>query len=584
MRNQTLNKGEAMNFFSKNKPFIYIVILFIICFFLYCINNAGYPFMDDIETKFVSIAKDMLEYKDWMNIRLNGENVFGLTPLYFWITNISCMIFGKISADVVRLPISIISLIMILSLFTVLQKILTKVYALIISLIMATCLGILIFSRLSTNDIFYVFFTMMTILFGYLAIFSKKDKYVFLYWLGIYIFSALSLLCSGLYGPFTSLFAIILMHIFSGDLKEIFKPKNMIPGLIAFIIIAIPWHSYMFYTHGILFIKEYFNSYNFINSINIKNILFVIGIFMLGFSPWVFSFLWILGRKFKDIIKSVFNYFKDNSQDKLKEKWKKLSLNDKFVSLNTIVFFTSLIFALLYGINRPFLILFMIFPSSCISGYFWWEYIVKKRHDKSIFFATIIPNLILIICSMIGLFGHNILNKWLFQGLNHLLIPLVIIFFVIPVISIFTVILKGRTASYIANLILMISLSFVITPSIFNFISLNSGENDLITFAKKAIEDKAELTAFIPEKYSLIYYYDNPIKFNNIKDLESLKNYLKDNPKAYVVVEIKDMWDIEDYKIKYMLLDAGKRYSLIQHMTQEQEKLEDTTEPEVIVY
>ncbi len=574
-----------MNFIRKNTIILYLLVITVVCFFLYFINISSYPFMDEAETRFVTIAKDMLINKDWLNIKLNGQNIFSIKPLYFWITNISCIIFGKISPDAVRLPISITALLIISGLFFTIQKILTKVYALIISSIMATSFGILVFSRLSTADIYYLFFTMCAILCSYLAIFSRKGNKAYKYWLGIYIFSALSVMTSGLYGLITCLFAIIAMHIFSGDLKEIFKPKNLLPGLIIFFIITMPWTSFMVHEYGITFIKESLQQYNFIHYISLKNISIVIGLFLLGFSPWIFSFLWILGTRFKNIIISVITYFKENSQDKLKEKWKKLSLSDKFISLNTIVFFVSFVVALLYGINNTGLILFMIFPASCNAGYFWWEYLVKKKHDKSIFFATMIPNIIMIICSIIGLFGHNILNKWLFQGLNHVLIPLVIIFFIIPVIGIFAVILKGRTLAYCTNLILMASLSFILVPSIFNFVCINTGENDLITFARRAQENNVKIQAFLSiPKYSLVYYYDKPVIFQNNKDLTGLKTYLKNNKKDYAIVEIKDMWNIDDNKIKYMLLDAGVKYSLIQYMDEIQEQEEDAKEPEVIVY
>ena len=206
-----------------------------------------------------------------------------------------------------------------------------------------------------------------------------------------------------------------------------------------------------------------------------------------------------------------------------------------------------------------------MFPASCISGHYWYEYIIEKEHDKSIFFSTLIPNLVLIICSLIGLFGHNIINTLIFQGLNHLIIPLVIIFFVIPLIGIFSVILKGRITALASNLLLMICLSFVITPSIFNFMSVYGGENDLINFAQKANHEKVKLAAFIPsKKYSLIYYYDKPVNFYNNKDLPLLKKYLEENQTAYVVVEIKDLWEIEENNIKYLHIDSGKRYCLMQ--------------------
>ena len=574
-----------MNYLKKHYEFILAFILLIICFLLYCINIENYPFIDTDETKYVSIAKDMLNYSDWINIKLNGENAFDCFPLFFWITNLSCLILGKISTFAVRLPISVISLAGILFLFFTVKRILSKSYAFIISLIMATCLGSIIFSRLATSDSIFTNITMIAILFSYLSVIEETTKKKFLFWLCTYFFCALSVLCSGLFGAAIIAVSIITIYIFAGKVKEIFKPVFLFPGIIVFAIIVCPWNFIMLHKHGFYFIKEQLFLYNFLNYIGIKQILTVIFWFILGFMPWIFSFLWILGTKLKDILNSVYSYIKDNSQEKLQEKWNKLNNIDKFLSMNTIVFFTAFIFALLYGTKYSFLILFLMFPASCISGHYWYEYIIEKEHDKSIFFSTLIPNLVLIICSLIGLFGHNIINTLIFQGLNHLIIPLVIIFFVIPLIGIFSVILKGRITALASNLLLMICLSFVITPSIFNFMSAYGGENDLINFAQKANHEKVKLAAFIPsKKYSLIYYYDKPVNFYNNKDLPLLKKYLEENQTAYVVVEIKDLWEIEENNIKYLLIDSGKRYCLIQYMPYIPNQEEDEEEPEIIVY
>ncbi len=574
-----------MNYLKKHSEFILALILVIICFLLYCINISDYPFIDTDETKYVSIAKDMLNYSDWINIKLNGENVFDCFPLFFWITNLSCLIFGKISTFAVRLPIAIISLAGIIFLFFAVKRLLSKSYAFIISLITATCFGTIIFSRLATNDFISAIIMMITILFSGLALIEEKWKKKFLFWICVYFFCALSVLCSGLFGIMITFCSVLAMHIFAGKLKELFKPQYLFPGLFIFIIIVLPWNFIMLHKHGLLFIKEQIAIYNFLDYIGFKQIFSVINWFLLGFMPWTFSFLWISGTKIKDIFKSVYSYFKDNPQEKLKEKWEKAANTDKFLYLNTIIFFTGLIFAFLYGTKYTFLILFLMFPASCISGYYWYEYIIEKKYDKSIFFSTIIPNLMLIICSLIGLFGHNILNTIIFQGLNHLIIPLVIIFFIIPLAGVFSVILKGRIPVFISDLLLMISLSFVITPSVFNFISLYGGENDLINFAQKANKEKTILTAFIPsKKYSLIYYYDKPVTFYNNKDLQLLRKYMEENKNTYVVVEIKDLWSIEENNIKYMLIDSGKRYCLIQHMPYIPETEEENKEPEIIVY
>lgn len=570
-----------MNYLKKNAGLISKVILLVICFLLFIPNMSNYPFIDTDETKFVSIAKEMLNNSDWINIKLNGNNAYEIPPFFIWITNLSCLIFGKISQEVVRLPISLASIFGIFAIFTTLKGILRKTYSFIVAIIMATSLGTLVFSRLATNDMLFIVFTMLSILFSYRAIFKSETKY----WAAVYLFSTLAFLSGGLFGIAIPFVSIIAMHIFAGKLKEALNLKNLFMGLLIFAILTIPYYSIMLYKHGFNFIHDYLISYNFIKHIGLKETAIVLGLFILGFSPWSFSFLWIFGRKFKEIIRSIISYFKDNSQAKLEEKWKELPLIDKFLSLNTIVFLTTFIFAILYGAKYTFLILFMMFPASCISGNYWYEYIIKKEHDRSIFFATMIPNIILITCSLLGLFGHNIINQWLFHGLNHLFVPLIIIFFIIPIISIFAVVLKGRIAPFIANVILMVSLSFVITPNIFNFISINGGENDLINFARIAREDGADLTAFIPSrKHSLVYYYDKPVKFLETKNLETLNEYINKNPEAYIVAEIKNMWKVEEKGIKYILIDSGKRYCLIQKMPKGLEQQQDNAEPEIFIY
>ena len=118
-----------MNYLQKNAGLISKVVLLVICLLLFLPNIGGYPFIDTDETKFVSIAKDMLHNSDWINIKLNDQNLFNINPFTIWIINFSCLIFGKISLEAVRLPISIISIIGIFSIFVILKGILRKTYS-----------------------------------------------------------------------------------------------------------------------------------------------------------------------------------------------------------------------------------------------------------------------------------------------------------------------------------------------------------------------------------------------------------------------------------------------------------------------
>jgi hypothetical protein len=113
----------------------------------------------------------------------------------------------------------------------------------------------------------------------------------------------------------------------------------------------------------------------------------------------------------------------------------------------------------------------------------------------------------------------------------------------------------------------------------------NGGEKDLINFAHIASKDHVKLTAFIPsKKHSITYYYDNKVNFKYNDDINWLKDFLKNNPHDYVIVEIKDLWTIEEKKIPYLLIDSGKRYCLIQHMPSAMIETKQDKEPEIFVY
>ncbi len=560
------------------------MILFTLCFMLYWLNMGDYGFLDTNETRFVSIAKDMLTHNNWANIKINNENYFNYSPLIFWLINCSCIIFEKISNVIVRIPFSLTTTLGIVFMFFMLKDILSKSYATIITLIFSTSLAILVFSRLATTDIIFTIYALCSLLLSIKALFSTNAKQKILLWLLVYIFIALATMTCGILGFLVPTVSIITMCSLTGNIKEVVNPRHFLLGFITFALITLPWIITMICQHGISFIKGYFSTLSIIKSFGIKELINVLTVFLVGFFPWIFSFLWIIFPKAKDIYNNIKTYLKDNSQTKLKDKWYELKTNEKFISVNAIIFFVILIFAIFWGYKNTHIILFLLLPVSCITGCYWHEYIMEKEHEKNIFWATLIPNLILIMCSIIGLFGHNIINKIITENLNNLIVSLVIIFFIIPLFGIFTVLLKGRKTLFTSNVILMIAISFILSPYFFNFMIANGGQKDLIEFANLAKKENEKLVAFISsKKHSITYYYDKEVIFKNEKDYKWLKSYLEENPQDYVIVEIKDLWEVEKQEIPYMLIDSGTRYCLIQHLPYGL-KNTDGEEPEIIVY
>ncbi|MBQ3642096.1 glycosyltransferase family 39 protein [bacterium] len=568
----------------KNEYLISVILLTLFCIVLFFLNIGNYQFVDTDETKFVSIAKDMLNANKFVTPQLNGENYFEYPPLIFWFINFFCFIFGKISAGIVRLPVAIISSLTIIFFYLSLKKILTKTYALIITSILALNLSFVVFSHLATNHIFFLAFAMGAIVCSYINIFPARYKKVNKYKNNIlmYVFLGLSTMTAGILGFIIPALCIYLIYLFSGNLKELSGKKNIITGGLLLLFIIAPWYVLMIFAHGVPFIKEHLAMLNFFEYGSIRKTCYVLLTAIAGFLPWTPSFIAVLFSKLKDNLSTLQQFLKENSQDKLKEKWQKLKIIDKFIWANTIVFFTGLLFTLFFGAKHSYLIVMLLFPACCITGNYWYQYIFKKKHEKSIFVSGLIMNIIFILFSLFGIFGHRWLDYYINKGLDYFLIPMIIIFFIIPMISTFALILKGRITAFAANLILMGALSFVIVPSFFNFIILNGGENDLIGFATLAKDSGVKLAAYIPsKKYSINYYYDSAVHYNTDNNVEDLREYMKENQEAFVITEINSLLEIENNKINYMLLDNGKRYCIIQYLSGEFIQQE---EPEIITF
>ena len=58
-------KGYGMNYIKKHIGIFISMFLILMCIILYFINLGEYPLIDTDETKFVSIARDMLNLNNW---------------------------------------------------------------------------------------------------------------------------------------------------------------------------------------------------------------------------------------------------------------------------------------------------------------------------------------------------------------------------------------------------------------------------------------------------------------------------------------------------------------------------------------
>lgn len=550
---------NLLNILANKKHIIYLVLITILYIILFCQNLDSYHFLDFFETKYTTIAKEMIANNSPLTPTLNGTNNFDTPPLFFWIINTFCYTFGKIAPELVRLPNILCLYATMIFMFFCLKKIIDERFAFITVTTFITNIAIIFFAHLASTDILFLSTTISAILCAYLNILNEKTDYKILTLM--YAMIGLSTLSVGIIGFIMPFLSTHLLFLIAQKGKELIKPKSIIISLFTLAIIILPWHIYMICTYGNEFIKNYINlpDYKYLSA-NLITLFFVIFPYILVYKRSSFDVKINFVKSF--LLKVINPNFK-----KLKEiQWDNCRLKNKFLVANTLTLIIGLIFALIFQSKQFYLILFLMFPISCITSHYIDNFLKQRFDVKNVFKIISIICIIPILTSIFLMFSNH--NAFGIQKeiKEVFFMPIVIVSYIIPIFVIIFCIVKNKIMLIITYLITMIYLSGIITPYLYTFISMTTGENDLINFATNTNTQNKKLLAFISKKkYIIPYYYDKNVEFHNNKDYNFLKEYLKNNKDANVIIKIKDLNNIEKEGINYNLVNTGKKYCLIEY-------------------
>lgn len=535
---------------TVEKPEICTIIgLLIVFYFIFFHNIWAYPLMDADETRYVSMARDMYDTKDFLTLYLNGEYFFEKPPLYFWLECLSFLIFGKINEFTARFPVALLGMLGCFMLYFTGKKIISRSYGVISSLILATAIEYSMLAKLAILDIVVSLCIAVSLGFGLAVYFCQESNKKYYWWL-FYIFSGLAVMAKGIPGfviPFGSMFFIAL---FSNRLKEIFKPIYLIPGSILFLLITIPWHAIMIKTYDPLFWNEYIIKHHISRFIGSKEIdrgepfYFYFLTLLWGFCPWAISCLAVLIKK----IKKVKSFFKQNDHIS------KFLIYNSIIVIFTLLFFTS-------SETKLITYILPLYPSlAYLGGYIWWKYIYQNKEEKIINTTNNILGYLLIIVAIIGIFSQLVLPEELIKDLASTRIFCILTTFSCGLgIVLFTH--KKLYKAVFATFVLFITLFSAIATEKFFQTSYKFGQYDLMDFAHIAEEKNVSITTFrFGTKYSLIYYGQMPVTYGPQAHIWNLDNALK-KKNNFVIIKNKDLKKIK--KQNFDIIKTGKKYSLL---------------------
>ncbi|MFA6989704.1 MAG: glycosyltransferase family 39 protein [Candidatus Gastranaerophilaceae bacterium] len=396
-----------------------VYILIFVCLTLFFYKLGCYKLIDVDEPRYAEAAREMLLSKDWITPYFNYVIRLDKPVFFYWLIAICYKIFG-INEFAARFPSALFASSTVMFLYYFVRKTISKKVALISAFILASSLEFIVLGRTSITDMTLSFFIVGTIMSGYLGSVDDENKRKYWWWFA-YLLSGIAVLTKGPVGFVLPAIILGLHFLLTGQLKENLKPKYIIPGILIFSAITLPWYVLMIKIHGQYFI-DYFilkNNFQRFSGVNFtehsKPFYYYLSVILVGFIPWIFSFIPALIKYVKELILGYKPCENNGEPDEskccfIKSKYcicKKIALfknaddKIKMLLLSNIWFFVVLIF---FSISSAKLATYVLplFPAMAIlSGLFWHEYMFKGKHKLIINIPIIIFNAVLIIAGLL---------------------------------------------------------------------------------------------------------------------------------------------------------------------------------------
>lgn len=545
-------------FAQKHKSLLIFSGLFVVFYFIFFHNIWSYPLMDIDETRYVLMSKDMFNSKDFMTLYLNGEYFFEKPPLYFWIQCISFKFFGFINEFSARFPAALCGMLLSFLVYFTGKKIAGEKYGIVSSLVLASSLEFTILSKYAILDIFLCTFTALSVFSYFLTLFVKEQNKKYFWWL-FYIFSALAVMAKGIPGFVIPFGTVFFVSLYTKTFKEIFKQLYVIPGIVLFLVITLPWHIIMLKTHQ-TFYHEYIIKHHLQRFINSKELgrkqpwFYFVVTMLWGLVPWTASIIAAAAAKIKKLKTFNLSSPKTNAE--------------KFFAINLI----AAIFTLLFFSSSSTKLITYILPvypfTACIIGYIWTRYLTDGKNACTIDISSYIFSGICLLCA----FGAIFMKAFLPEDIYALIKPVQI--FSIPVIcltqipALIFLYRKNRQAVFICYVTFIMFLSAFGSP-VFYKLDYKFGQDDLIKFTRYAQSLNAPLYAINTGKRFSLNYYGDSKNVHYITDTDFSAPVSLNLPhNAVIVLKIKEYKKHEKQISKHFVpVDTGKKYMLFKKIS-----------------
>lgn len=554
----------------KNKSWFPIAILSVFCLIMFFAFIGSYPLIDVDETRYVRIAQEMIISNNFLTPVINGEIFLEKPPLFFWLEDISFILFG-VNEWSARLPMALVATFGVFMTYFFGQKLVSKRFGLLSALILGSSVIYIVLSHIAILDLLLSVTMMVSVYFGIFTLYSQGRENWY-QWIGFYSFCALSALSKGLPGIIIPFGIVFLSYLFSKRLKDLFDFKKIGLGIFLLLLLVLPWHILMFKVHGQAFISEYILKHHlarFVNSAGINRkepFLFFVPVILVGFLPFITT---LISSFTGEIKKCIDNYKSGFNLDIFRYFSPDIIMARRFLSINILAFLFIFGLFSLASTKLPTYILPVAFPLSYITGYIFDEYFENSKFELPIKISNIIMSGIFLLaaCAAAAVFLFpNRFGLAEISGTRQLALCALFLFGSYSLYNIVKLLQKTSQIPFFASTVIMMAvLTMVANLKVFNFI-VDFGQNELIKYAKYTKANNKKLATFdFGHRYSVIYYYGGKVDINENPDYKWFENKLNDD--YFIILKNKNMITMPSEE-KFEVIESGKKYSLVKKENQ----------------
>jgi len=275
-------------------PILWILLLSWLVLF-HRLGSTG--LLDETEPLFAEAARQMKVTGDWITPYFNGVTRFDKPPLIYWLMAIAYDTIG-VNEWAARLPSAISGTLLIGFCFYTLRffeqklKSRAKILPFLGSAIFALNLQTLFFGRLGYSDMLLsVCFggSLLSFFWGYAH--PENPKVQTRFYLAFYGWLALAVLTKGPVGVVLPGTIVLIFLVCVGKVREVLKEIKLVPGIVIFLGLSVPWYVLAYLRNGDGFINSFFGYHNLGRFTHVVNQhqgawYFHSLIVLIGFFPW----------------------------------------------------------------------------------------------------------------------------------------------------------------------------------------------------------------------------------------------------------------------------------------------------------